>query len=287
MTNAISNTAMLVDLRISQWTARKTDKGAAREVAINHNATSTSGTYYKSLIDGTALDPIKTVAGAARTYHYKMTLPWADTGPRALKATAYFDYMTQMQVFGAQFDAAVQDLLNDYPMHRQEAKRLLGTLFNDNDYPYIHTLRDKFGFKTAVTPLPTGDDFRVSLNDEVIEARVRAEIDASTVAVANDAQKDAFERIAKVLAAFVDRLAKPDSVFRDSLVENARELAEVLPHLNLTDDPVLTQMSDRLRDKLTQFDAEQLRRDPKARRETHAEAVAMHADVMGFFGGNL
>lgn len=286
MTNTnIASTAMLVDLRISQWTARKTDKRAALEVAVNHNAASRSGTYYKSLIDGSALDPIKEIAGAARTYHYKMTLPWADTGPRALKSTAYFEYMQQMQAFGAMFDTAVQTLLTDYPLHRQEAKRLLGSLFNDDDYPYVHQLREKFGFRTAVTPLPTGDDFRVNLNDDVIEAKLRAEISANTNAVAGAALKDAFDRIAKVTAAFVDRLGNPDAVFRDSLVENARDLCDVLPHLNLTDDTTLSSMADRLRDKLTQFDAEQLRRDPKARRETHAEAVAMHADVMSFFGG--
>ena len=286
-TTNIASSAMLVDLRISVWTARKTDKRAAAEVAFNHNAASKSGTYYKSLIDGSALDPIKEIVGAARTYHYKMTLPWADTGPRALKSTAYFEYMQQMQQYGNMFRAAVQDLLNDYPLHRQEAKRLLGSLFDDTEYPYASELAGKFGFRTSVTPLPTGDDFRVNLNDEEIEARLRAEINASTQAVASTALGDAFERIAKVTAAFVDRLSKPDSVFRDSLVENARDLCDVLPHLNLTDDPALAAMATRLRDKLTQFDAEQLRRDPKARRETHAEAVAMHADVMGFFGGAM
>ena len=34
-------------------------------------------------------------------------------------------------------------------------------------------------------------------------------------------------------------MADPKKVFRDSLVENARELCELLPKLNMTDDPNL------------------------------------------------
>ena len=286
-TNDISSNALLIDLRVSQWTARKIDKGAAREVAANHNAASTSGTYYKSLIDGSALETIKAVVGRARAYHYRMTLPWADTGPRVLKSSSYLEYMQEMRTYGDEFRAAVALLLQDYPLHRQEAKRLLGTMFNDTEYPDTWALADKFDFNLSVLPLPMGGDFRATLGDEAAEARIRAEVDASSAACTAAAMQDAFNRVAKIAEAFIDRLSKPDTVFRDSLVDNARELADVLPHLNITDDPALSALTQRMQATLCQYDPNQLRHNPDARKETYTAAVAVHKDVMAFFGGAM
>ena len=282
--NNISTKAMLVDLRISRWTARKQDKRATAEVAKNNSVQSGAGRYYKSLIEGGALASINRIADEARSYHYSVTLPWLDTGPRTLKATGYFDYMAAMQGFTSRFDVAVTELVNDYPLYREEAKRLLGTLFNVDDYPEVHRLKDMFAFRVNIMPLATADDFRVELGDEVTE-QVKQQIAEATRETMRRGMTEAYERVRKITQAFVDRLGQPDTVFRDSLVENARDLAAVLPMLNVTDDPHLATIADRLRNDLCGFDAEQLRKDPAARREAYQKARVMDKDIADFFGG--
>ena len=80
--------AMLAGLTISQWSARKTDKRATREVHTHHNAKDDSGTYRKALVAKSALEGIAAIASEARGTHYALTLPWLDSGARLLPAAA-------------------------------------------------------------------------------------------------------------------------------------------------------------------------------------------------------
>lgn len=283
-TNGIHGKAMLVTLNITQWSARKTDKKATADVKVSHQVQSDKGAYYKSLIEGGKLEEIRKVATEARTEHYRRTLPWYDNGPRILSALGYLNYMEAMRVHRARFDQLVNEFEQEYPLKRQEAKRLLGTLFDEAEYLPVPVVRAKFSFGINVTPLPMGDDFRCDLGTEEI-GRIRQEIEANTQAAAKEAILDAFDQVAKVVEAFMDRLAKPDTKFRDSLVDNARQLADLLPSLNFIGDPQLTALTKQLQDKLCVHEPDTLRHDPLARRQAYDHAVAMHKDLINFFGG--
>lgn len=281
----IHGQAMLVNLNISQWSARRVDKKAAADVAKANNVESSKGAYYKSLVEGGSLDDIKKLAIEARTEHYRRTLPWSDNGPRILSNLGYFDYMEAMRNFNARFDALVGAFIADYPLLRHEAARLLGDLFDDNDYPNLNTVGAKFRFAVSVSPLPIGDDFRCDLGSEEV-ARIRADITAQSNAATAAAMREAYERVADVAARFVDRLASPETVFKNTLVTNARELADVLPSLNLTGDPALTALGQKIKEQLCKHEPEQLRTDPASRRAAYEAAMAMQADLVGFFGGD-
>lgn len=283
-TDRVHAQAMLVNLNISCWTARKIDKRAANQVAVANNVQSNNGTYYKSLVEGGALEEIKGVATKARTLHYRFTLPWSDAGPRILSNVAYMEYIQEMGKLGQEFDAAVQKFLVEYPLLRQEAKRLLGNLFDQDDYPDLQQVADKFRFRTAVTPLPMGEDFRCDIGKEEVE-RIRQEITASTTSAVQTAVSDAYQRVAKVVDAFVDRLAASDTIFKNSLVENARDLAEVLPALNITNDPQLAELAAKLKEKLCAHEPDTLRHNMAVRRAAYRAAVDIKSDLMGFFGG--
>lgn len=278
--------AMLVSLNISQWSARKIDKKAARDVQLANNAESNRGAYYKSLIEGGALEDIKLLATKARAEHYRRTLPWSDAGPRVLPNAGFMEYTRVMQDYGLQFERLVNKFVDEYPLLRQEANRLLGDLFNDADYPSLQAVAAKFGFRTTIAPLPIGDDFRCDLGSEEVD-RIRAEITASSQAAMRDAMREAFDRVSKIVDTFVDRLASPDTTFRDSLVSNATELAAILPSLNITGDPRLTALTDALNDKLCVHTPAQLRNDPQARQAAYQAAMAMHTDLNSFFAGEF
>ena len=67
--------AMLVELTIRQWTARKHDRKVSREVDQGHGAQN-AGRFNKQLIAKDALEKIAKKAGAIREFHYAHTLPW-------------------------------------------------------------------------------------------------------------------------------------------------------------------------------------------------------------------
>lgn len=280
----VHSRVMLVELRVSQWSARKIDKKAADQVAQQNNLDSRTGTYYKSLIEGAALEDIKRLVTKARTAHWRRTLPWSDAGPRVLSNLAYIDYMQEMANYGLQFDKLVGTFIAEYPLLRQEASRLLGGLFNDDDYPDLQRVADKFSFSTNVMPLPMGDDFRCDIGVDEVQ-RIRQEIEATTTASVQSAVRDAYERVSKVVEAYIDRLAGTETIFRDSLVENARDLAEVLPALNVTNDPRLAAIASTLKDKLCAHDPDVLRHNQTTRREAFDAAMGINKDLLNFFGG--
>jgi hypothetical protein len=72
------------------------------------------------------------------------------------------------------------------------------------------------------------------------------------------------------------------SNFHDSTVYNIKELADILPALNLTGDPRLVQLQQQLVDELVEHSPEILKMDPKLRSDTARKAEKIFNKVKGF-----
>ena len=237
---SLSQQAMLANLTISQWTARKYDKTATGDVETKHGAKD-AGRFNKLLIDKSALEPIVQLAGKLRMQHYTMTLPWGDNGDRLLPSKLYLQYTQEMRMLHAQFDAAVQIFVSNYPTLVQAARRRLGTLYDPTDYPSPSDIAGRFGMSMSFTPVPDAKDFRVEVAAEDAE-QIRADITRMVRERQVEATKDAFRRAKEVVSRVHERLTAEKVVIHDTLMGNVRELVDMLPAFNLTDDPGLTQL---------------------------------------------
>lgn len=286
----LSTRAMLVGLRVTQWTARKLDKGATNDVTTAAGAADDAGRFNKLLIGKDALADIVTAANKARSMHYARTLPWLDDGARILPAAAFLPYSEEMRRIRMEFETAVSDFVADYDVRRDESRRRLGSLFSEADYPNRDEIRARFSFSFRVLPMPSAADFRAEISDYQAQA-IRDQIETDMRAALRTATLDVWQRIADVTGAMVDRLSafKPGNgtdratgIFRDSLVENVRALVAILPTLNLTADPHLSALTDRMAAELCRYDAPALREDEGARDETRKAAEAIFADVQAY-----
>ncbi len=270
---SINERAMLVDLRICQWSANKTDKKITREVAAAHGSEEGMGRYNKSLIAKSAIEEVKKIAGEARTDHYFRTLPWADDGPRILSAAGYFDYAASMRDKETRFKTAVEAVLTNYDAMKQDARARLNGLYNEADYPTLRQLERKYQFSYNVLPVPTADDFRVDLGN-VETARIAADIESRQKLGLESAMRDVWQRLYAVVQKMSERLhaynpAKPqEAPFRDTLTGNIQDLLDVLPTLNLTSDTQLSSVADTIKRDLLAFPADTLREVDHARIQT-------------------
>jgi len=287
MTN-ISTRAMLVDLSIKQWAAAKHDKKVSREVADNHGNDVAMGRFNKQLLGKGALETIKKIAGAARTEHYKRTLPWSEDGARILSSTGYFDYSQKMREFQYEWENAVRDFEHDYPQFVSEARARLNGLFNDTDYPSVGAIADKFAFGYNVFPLPSANDFRVDLGNSETE-RIKRDLQTQLDATLDKAMEDVWGRMRDVVSHMCERLRAYNvdangvsNPFRDSLVQNVRDLVELLPSLNVTNNGNIADFSERINRELTKYSAESLRVSDHARNEV-ASAAETILKQMGDF----
>lgn len=270
MNKPLQESAMLVTLTISQWTARKHDKKVSNEVDTNHGAKD-GGRYNKLLIRKEALDPMSKIESAARLYLYKMTLAWGDNGERLLPANLFLEFGPQMQKFRTDFDHEVRNFVAEYPTLVQEARVRLGSLYDPADYPV--DVRDKFCFNPpAVTPVPSANDFRVNLNAEFVDS-IKADITERMEQRQKDSLKEVWGRVRKVVAKMVEQLGNDEGRIFDTVITNARDLIDILPALNLSNDPDLDAIATELQGILVPPD--RLRQDKRLRATTAAAADAI------------
>lgn len=284
--------ALLVKLSIGRWSGQKTDANVTNEVAERHKADKASGKYRKRLVTKTALKEIDSIAGAARSAHNMLTLPWTDDGARVITTESYEHYSKVMRDFRDKMQAAVDEFIKTYDDHVIDAKEALGTMFDPDDYPPRNVVKSKFTFDVEPSPIPMKGDFRAKVSNE--EAAIIAkDIEARSKMRLEHAMRDVWERVADVTEKMVDRLSayKPkeglhraENTFRDSLVYNVEELARVLPSLNITNDPKLDELQKELLNKLCHYDPQQLREDSNARAQTAKEAKAILKKVGKFLG---
>lgn len=278
----LNDRALLVQLSISQWTARKFDKRATKEVAVAHGTTTAAGRYNKALLPmNDLLDHVHKKAGYIRTKYYENTLPWGIDGTQMLPTSNYLQFMSDFRKEKGEWEILVNQFLTEYDNLKRDAQRILGSLYDPADYPLAGELRNKFKMDMAVFPVPT-TDFRVSIASEELN-RIQQDVERRVKEAEQAALKDVWNRLYERVKHMAEKLADPKAIFRDSMIENAKEICALLPRLNFADDPNLETMRQQVEASLIKH-PDALRNDPDLRQDTAAEAKAIMNKMSVFMG---
>lgn len=268
----IQSKAMLVDLTISQWTATKHDKAVSAEVETAH-AAKDAGRYNKRLIDKAHLAEINRIANELRKHHYSRTLPWTDKGQRLLPSELFLDYRQDMAKYKADFQAAVSTFIKLYPQLVQDARMRLGTMYQAEDYPQPTDLSALFDITVEFAPVPDANDFRVDVSKET-QDEIRQQITDAVSLRQAKMVKECWARMREVVGRIAEQCSKENGVIRDSLIDNARDLVNILGGLNVTANPTIATIEVAIRSKLI-VPAAQLRTSPTVRAEVARVAHAL------------
>lgn len=283
MTTHLSDRALLVQLNVSQWTARKLDKKATREVADTNGASLTAGNYNKKLLPmSDSLANIHTMTGDIRREFYANTLPWGLENTHMLPTANYLSFMTTFRKRKAEWEAVVRKFLTDYPHLQTTAQRFLGNLYDAADYPDVNDLQRKFGMDLVVMPVPT-NDFRVQLADDELST-IHADIQRRVQESSGLAMKEAWQRLYSHVKLMSERLGNTEGRLYDSLFDNAIELCRILPRLNFSDDPNLEAMRQEVETKLVGYSKEAIKGSPVLRKQVADEAADIMARMGAFMG---
>ncbi len=240
----LQDQAMLANLNIRSWGARKHDRAVSAEIDTTHNARD-GGRYNKLLIDKAALDPLTKQAGRIRDYHYTMTLPWGDNGDRLLPAKQYMEYTAAMRVYKDDMIRLTRNFISVYPTLVQDARTRLGSLYDAQDYPHVSDIQDRFGLNVSFLPVPDAKDFRVDVGNEA-RAEIQASINATVAERQAGAVKECWARLFDVVSKLETTMLKDKPIFRDSLIDNIAELVSMLPRLNITNDQELNEICSQI-----------------------------------------
>lgn len=286
----LSRKATLVSVNISMWTARKFDRKVTEQVNREHGAVADAGRFNKLLIEAKRLEAINSLVSQARKLHHTMTKPWCDEGLRILPNALHMKFAEEFRKLKREFDVAADAFCREYPTFVEERKRALNGLFNESDYPAADMIRDKFKLEHKTFPVPDADDFRSDVLDQDTIEDIRRELEATSESVLEGAMKDTAEKIGEVVGRMAEKLKSygtadgKKNFFTGSLVDNVRELADLLPAFNLTNDPNLDAIAGRIKRELCVEDAKELRENEVARATVQKSADSILKDVESLLG---
>lgn len=280
---SLKEKAMRVRPSLSMWTARKFDKKVTSKVIDDHGASPDAGRWNKLLVAQDAIKDLVKLKGEFWTEHYKRTVPWTKDGWALLTAKGYQEYVEFVNDWKTKWEGRVWEFAMNYPALVEQARHRLNGMFNEKDYPPASEIMDRFEFDIDFDSIPDGKDFRVDIQADEVK-RIRDLMKEKGEERLATAMKEVWDRLHSVVKKFAERMSKPDNVFRDSLIGNVIELTNILPSLNITDDPDLERLRREVEAKLAGFDPQELRDDVDKRKDAHKDANAILGAMSAYIG---
>lgn len=280
----IRNFATLVTLNTARWHAKVKDRQAAKDAAMMNEADEGAFETRKRLLVGadTLLRNIHKAIDEARAAHYEMTLPWSTTsltdtgrrtGGRLLPNTLFVEYTTVMAAKKKAMQEALDAFVPKYPELVEQARKKLGKRFDPREYPNVSSIRAHFNLSFDFQPIPKGDDF-AGLPQAQLDA-LAAKINDNTRKMAENAMQDVWIRLYEAVSRMAERLSSPDKLFHNTLVQNVRDIARLLSHLNVTGDAKIEALRQKVEKHLCQHEPKVLRENPVIRAQVGAHAKSI------------
>lgn len=262
-TSTLKNIVLVGKLSITNWEAKKKAKSVEAKAESDNGAKHGTISARKALLPGAeALDAIIKHAAGMRTWWNQVSAPWFDNGMRVYNVAGHMDIQQAFGDMARYRDQLVQQFLDEYPALREKARFDLNDLFDEQEYPTPAEVASRFTCTFEVMPLPDTSDIRVVQGiDEAELDRLQAEAEAKANTRIQAAISTTVSRVMESLQVLASRLqsyteneaggAKGNRYY-ESWVENVKEMAALLPQLNLTNDPRLEGLDKVIMDTFSQ-----------------------------------
>lgn len=308
MSNYLAEKSLLMRFTAGLPGQSRKDKKTTSDVKNEKGLGDSAGKWVTDLWPGGALDAIKTKQTEARAYHDKVTFPFgvrpdsdeagegkatAINGVGILPAVLIVEYTDTMRRFCSEYQRLADDFLTN---PRQWVDWAIGAhngTFNPKNYPgcsrsadgkiefdeaaFRKVMGKKFYMRSEPLPIPHAEQFTAQ-----VAAMIGADAESVNLRVQDagiEAQRELMRRLIGPVKAMAAKLAeepkpgKDSPIFRDTLVENIREIADLAPKLNLAGDPQIDAFSKELLVELAAIEPDSLRKS-----QGNRLAVAQRAD---------
>jgi len=272
---SIATSAMLVDVVISCWSAKKLARKESEELTNAKSASKRAAKVQKNLLaDDPRLEGINKCAADLRNWLARVTLPWSDSGLRLVTTAQFLSFRAELETRKQEFERLVHNFVQMYPTLISAQAFKLGSMFDRSEYPSDVEVASKFSIRFSFWPVPESGDFRVDIAQD-IAAQLREEYESEYQQRVESVRRETWDRLYKVLSKMSERLGMDDAgknkVFRDTLVENALEVCDLLKLLNVTNDATLDTARREVESLLLGVTADELRKNNNIRADVKAQ----------------
>ena len=288
-TDVLKNKCLMVRLSRKKINRNKMDKDLGQELRDKKNVTDSAAVRVnKSIFTAESSEKYMKVFNEGSKYFYRVTLPWDDQGWRLLSIDLFKEFTTKFKGFTRDYREAVLDWVENIGQHIEDSKAVLQGAWSQDDYKFISAnglfdrewLLDQFGFEVEFNTVTNGDDLRASLTETDREV-IAEQINAQAMAKFAKAQEHIITSLHECIFSIHERLCVGDQVFRDTLLSNLEDLVDLIPKLNIANDPALNLLASEAKVKLLKWDPQTLRDDPMARKEVSDDAAKILNNMKG------
>ena len=241
--------AVLISVKRNMYSPYKLDREESKKYG--------AGNVNKHLFEGRDNKVKETISFFTEVYTYVKdnTVPWT-TGVDMLNIDHYWDFTSGLRHRVDEANNAVDVLCKHWDDEVKTDLDRLGkialakgkpNLANADDYPNVDELRSKFGIHIRYMPVPTTGDFRVGISDED-KASLQQQLDDAEVNASTHVINSMIEPMQRAVAKLSVPIGTDGSVFRDTLIDNMVDVAERMNKINISDDAVVQQKINDLRD---------------------------------------
>lgn len=270
-----SNNAVLVSLNQRAWKATATDRDIASQAEEANEAETGVISVIKKLTPNHYISPIKSIMAIGRTEHYRMTSPGLTRGLHLLAAPMMQRYTMIQSEVQDQFVLAVNRFVSIYPSILEMAPDRLGKAFKEEDFPTAAQIKTFFEYKIKLVPVPDLNDWRLDgLTNEDTD-QIRSDIENDVRSMFNTATRELYDKARSVLEKVANQAKEykggpGSSTLRDATIDSLKEMAELIPLMNVTNDPVLFDIGKEMTDNFTNIVGSDLRKNEEMRHDLGA-----------------
>lgn len=280
----LAESAMLVSLRIGQLGLSAKSKDITDVAHKAYNIPDDRAGYYRKFkVDRNDVKDIAKVANLARSYHKKMTVPWGHDNYRMIPATLIMKYDRKMKSLKLEFESHVIDLKVKWPSILNAAKQRLGPAFIQGEYPNANDIEKFYEFSIHKKPVPQDDHFILKVEKATLD-EIKKDFVKDQEENLKQISKNLMNRLYELVERMAERLNDKDPIIYKTLVSNLEELVNILPDLNLANDPKLSELCLEVKQKLIVFTPGQLKKDKRARAKTAKDAKDIQAKMGAIMG---
>ena len=287
---AVRETCILATIRFRALGLKRTDKDASSKVAEDAGAVIGAARVVVSRLPGADEHhrAITKAQNETRKVLVALSMPFGNDESWRLLPNANWEKLLKAYAGTKhQFDAALAALKADASSIIARARHNLGTL--NIDVPSEEELVSAYDIKSEFREVPEGN-FRGM--PDAVSVKLKRHVERNIAAAIENATMDTLSRFVGPLSHFVERMRKYDEreqylaegkdigregCFRDSIVTNIKELAEVAGSLNVTSDPRITLLASMA--QAIAVEPETLREDGSARAGAVQKAETMLSNL--------
>jgi hypothetical protein len=294
LSNALREVAVIAELGTSSLGLTRTDKNASTQADSQHQAVHGTSRLVVSRLSGadTLHRDIVRCQNEMRANLQTHTTTWGQSARRLMPNSNMEKWLRSHYQLKATFDGLLTKLEQEAEDIIERARQNIGTYAVEP--PSKEEMTGAYEVRYNLEPIPEG---QFNVGSPEIERFLREQFEKNIQTAYHEAQQDALARLAKPMEAIVERMIAfeernkkissgedPGKVgfFRDTLVTNAAEIAEVFQSFNLTGDNTLNAIASKL-DLFLNVKPDDLRKSEelqKAMKQRAADVLAQVNDML-------